>query len=74
MLSPSLLTPGSKCMHGRSEIKAQQNDNFHLLGWIKSSFVPFVSSTCVPSTLTLYHVDLLSPCTQSSQLEKSHVV
>lgn len=68
-LSPSLLTPGSKCMHGRSEIKAKIT-TFIFMGWTES----FSSPLCFhldPSTLTPNHIALLSPCTQSRQLQRS---
>lgn len=74
MLSPSLLTPGSKCMHGRSEkLKHKQTNLPAPFGFDCSIlFIPclFIISTSFPFTLALYHVDRLSPCTQRNQLEQ----
>lgn len=58
-LSPSLLTPGSKCMHGRSELNSQHKLYLHLFPF-PTLFVSF--------TLILNHAELLSPCTQTSPL------
>lgn len=73
MLSPSLLTPGSKCMHGRSEIfKSTNRRNYsHLSCCILFILSLLLTSACFPFTLTLCHVNLLSPCIQISQLEES---